>query len=208
MLNVIQFKKRIPKILVTKEQIQSQIKINSHYIENEESDAVTCAWEHLLQATDVIFKYIVKKNDWNESSVDTVCSMMILNTLSDLLNALISTLQGFQQGPGLILRSVVENLSCITAIKTNKKMFNQFKEKKLNLTATINPAKKIFPELGQYYGLLSNFYVHENFDKIGRSIKPKDDSFTFSLLNNIDKDDLIERIPRGLPRGDEESLKT
>lgn len=178
-------------ISVFKEKIQDLIKMNSHFLETEESEVLSCAWEHLFKASDVLFKYIEKKENWDEGSIDTVCCMMLLNTQSDLLNALLSTLQGFKQGPGLILRSVIENLACITAIKTNGKMFNQFKEKKLKPTITINPAKKIFPEFGQFYRLFSNFYVHENIDKIGRSIKFKDGYNNFSLLDNIDKDDLI-----------------
>jgi hypothetical protein len=178
------------QILSFKEQLNKQIKINTSFIESSESESVECAWQHLYQASRVLLGFVESNKEWEEQSIDTSCMMLLLNCQSDILNALISTLQGFSQGPGLLLRSVIENLASTIVIKTDSEKFLIYKKNKLNPSKCISSAKKIFPELGGYYGLFSNFYVHENYHKIGRSIKAKNGYFNFTLLPAIDKSDL------------------
>jgi hypothetical protein len=171
-------------------QLQEQIISNAAILEKAASLAVECAWQNLYRANQTLFKCIRANSDWDSKSVNTSCCLLLTNVQSDILNALLSTIDGFYRGPGVILRAVVENMACTIVIKSDPKKFEEFVQGKLEINKTIKPAKELFPEIGKYYGLLSNHFVHEGFDTIARSIKPVGQDVDFSLLPEISINDL------------------
>lgn len=97
---------------------------------------------------------------------------------------------GFYRGPGVILRSVLENLALSIVIKTDQNIFSKDVEGKLKPNDTIKPAKKIFSEIGEYYGLLTNHFVHEKCETLARNIRPYGQDVDFSLLPEVSKTEL------------------
>lgn len=171
-------------------QVYDQISKNSDLIDHEVPLARNCAWQNLYQATRILFKCIDANSDWAVSSVDTCCCILITNTLSDILNALLSTVHGFYRGPGVILRSAVENLAVTVVIKKDKQKFTQYIDGKLNANETIKPAKELFSEIGRFYGLLSNTFVHERFETLARNMEPVGKDVDFSLLPKVSTSEL------------------
>ena len=171
-------------------QLQDQMVLNSKIMEEKVPLAVECAWQNLYQATQVLSKCVRANPNWDSNAVDAYCLLLVMNSLSDILNALMSMLHGFYRGSRVILRSVLENLALSIVIKNDQKMYAKYVEGKLKTNETIKPAKKIFPEIGEYYGLLSNYFVHEKFDTLGRNLRPHGQDVGIYLLPEVSKDDL------------------
>lgn len=74
-------------------------------------------------------------------------------------NSFIATLQLIKQGyflePQIILRSVIENLALTLDLKSNPLKYSLFERGKLSGEKSITEAKKIIPQIGMIYGLLS-----------------------------------------------------
>ena len=100
-------------------------------------------------------------------------------------------MDGFSRGPGIILRGVIENLGCTVAILIDQDRYEKYINNKLKFSTQISFAKKYFPELAQYYGLLSNTFTHEKFDTSARCLIFNGDDWIHSILSTIKKDDLI-----------------
>lgn len=171
-------------------QLRDQIVLNSAIVEKEASLAVECAWQNLYQATQTLFKCVRANPKWDSNSVDTCCLLLLTNSLSDTLNALMSILHGFYRGPGVILRSVLENLAVSIVINTDQNKFSAYIDGKLKANETITPAKKIFPEIGEWYGLLTNHFVHEKFETVTRNIRSYGQDIFLLLLPKGSESDL------------------
>ncbi len=171
-------------------QLRDQIVLNTNLMENKASLAVECAWLNMYRATQTLFKCVHANPQWSSYSVDTCCLLLLTNSLSDTLNAHLSILHGFYRGPGVILRSVLENLAVAIVIKTSPRKFSDYTKGILKPNETIKPAKKIFSEIGECYGLLTNYFVHEKFETVARNIKPIGNDVDFSLLPEVSKSDL------------------
>jgi hypothetical protein len=172
-------------------QLLAQIRSNEQFVRNNNTDLYDCAWQNLCRATQISRKCI-SIIDNKGSDKENSTNLLLTNCLSDVSDALISTLSGFNRGPGVILRSVVENIAVIIVIQTDEKKYNQFINNKLSGHSQITAAKKYWPSIGDIYGFLSNLYVHEKYESSGRCLKNDKSDVIFSLLPQLDHDDLFK----------------
>ena len=166
---------------------------NSSIMEDQAADAVHCVWHNIARAKDVIFNCF-RVNQGMKDRLCFDCLLMLTNVLSDVIDATISTCEGFWRGPGTVLRSVWEDLACVVAIKHDREKYERFKVGKFSAKEAITPAKIIFPEFGKHYGLFSNRYTHLKYDSLGRSGTTFEKSSGVSVIKTLDP----EKLPLGL----------
>lgn len=106
------------------------------------------------------------------------------------LNSLISSLQLIRQGfftePNILNRHAIENLALAISIKNNFEHHDKFRNGKLTGEKCITFAKKIIPEIGTIYGILSNF-SHPGNDNLGNYYHEDENIKTYIIGGGITK---------------------
>jgi hypothetical protein len=79
-------------------------------------------------------------------------------------NALVASIEvarhGFHRQYGAVARVLIETLATVIVLATKEKALERFHAGKLRSTDCITPSKDVLPPLGQYWGMLSNEFVH------------------------------------------------
>ncbi len=167
-----------------KKQLFSQINENLSKYESLNHKLIYCAWHNLFESTQVLFKCL-KYFSPGVPDRDSMIILLSTNTLSDILNSLLSTCSGFTRGPGIILRGAVENLICIIIISNDPSKYEDYKHDRFDIPSHLSKAKETFPEIGKYYGLLTNTFTHEKYEMSARSFTVGDSFAEFSLLPSL-----------------------
>lgn len=89
-------------------------------------------------------------------------------TVSRLLfsasNALVASIEvarhGYPRQYGAVARVLIETLATVLVLTTKENALEKFHAGKLRSTDCITPSKEVLPPLGQYWGMLSNEFVH------------------------------------------------
>ena len=106
------------------------------------------------------------------------------------LNTLISSLQLIRQGfftePVILNRHAVENLALAISVTSNPADFKKFEEGKLSGEKCITAAKKIIPELGEIYGILSKF-SHPGNENLGNYYLEDENNKTYAIGGGLTK---------------------
>ena len=85
---------------------------------------------------------------------------LLSNTAQTIIAAIELTRRGFRLQPGILLRNVLESVSTVCHIVMHHDDLQKIKSGELSSTRTITSAKKVFPPIGHFYGLLSKNFVH------------------------------------------------
>ena len=176
------------ELQIFQSQLEEQLLKNKDICSDLNTDFMNCAWQNLYRATQINFS-ILRKIEKVATQKENFISLFFTNALSDILNALQSTMGGFSRGPGIILRGVIENLGCAVSVLVDQKRYEKYISNKLKLSAQISFAKKYFPELAEYYGLLTETFAHEKFETSARCLLFDGDDAIHTLLPTIKKDD-------------------
>jgi len=148
-------------------EIKEIVANNTVFAENSTPDGIQCVWKNVFRSKDIIFN-IMKATRLPKDERCFVTLLMLTNVLTDVINAALAICQGFWRGPGIILRGAWEDMACAIVIKNDSDKYHRFKNGKFPATEAITPAKEIFPEFGEHYGLSSKVYAHTEYDFIGR----------------------------------------
>ena len=85
---------------------------------------------------------------------------ILINATHTFIAAVELTRRGFRLQPGILIRSILESVSTVCHLVINQHHVEKLKAGQLRSTRTIASAKKVFPPLGRFYGLLSESFTH------------------------------------------------
>lgn len=116
------------------------------------------------------------------------------NCLIDAHAALHAIQSGFDRAAAIIIRGMVENLSLAIVLSEDHsdEIFNQYVKGEYNIPKAVSVATKTFKYLGRVYGDLTNHYVHENYNAIGRTFRK--DGLPLEIPSIGNNDFLVESI--------------
>jgi len=148
-------------------------------------------WENLRDAANAVnrvFDFIPT------SSMDDRhfhISLMLTNVISDLASATYLASCGFHKPAAAILRTIIEDISVIVAIKEDETIFKDFQSGDLNRPKMVTRAAKSFSELGVLYGVLTNYFTHEPIEAIGRAFQPLDKGVALLLVPPVGRNGFV-----------------
>lgn len=152
-----------------RQQVGDGLKNNQRIIESHDTGILTRAWE-LIDEGVIALSVCAPPITADNNEKDHILMMMLVNCLSDVIAAYESALQGFIRPPAIILRCAVENLAAVVTFHSNDEHFQKFKNGKYYLPDAITPSKEFFGALAIHYGVLTNKFVHEQYETVGRAL--------------------------------------
>jgi hypothetical protein len=90
----------------------------------------------------------------------TTAARLLWYGVRTLMASIETARHGFRRPYGVLARSVIETIATVVFITMNKDALDEFHAGTLQSSKCIGPAKAVFPPLGQFYGMLSNQFVH------------------------------------------------
>lgn len=116
------------------------------------------------------------------------------NCLIDAHAAVHVLRSGFDRSAAIIIRGMLENLALAIALTEDKsdEIFNQYVKGEYNIPKAVSIASKTFKYIGRIYGDLTNFYVHENYNSLGRTFRK--DGLPLEIPSVGNNDFLVEAI--------------
>lgn len=105
------------------------------------------------------------------------------NIVMDLCEALHSLQTGHNKNAGMLLRGVVEQICVLDLIASKKKYYLRYLEGNLDVTTAPHLSNANMPGIKDIYKFLSDKFVHEHVNSLGRNIfDPKDDKFIYGSI--------------------------
>ncbi len=98
----------------------------------------------------------------NNDELKVVCGYLLRNATNTVTSSVQILRCGFKLQGGILLRSVVEICATVIHLMLEPKLLNDFKKGKMKSARSISVASKKVPLFGQYWGLMSNSFVHIN----------------------------------------------
>lgn len=128
-------------------------------------------WNHFDYPVELLLECIEIEN---LSEKEEQYCLLALGVLSDLFSCLVLIRQGYIRPPAVVLRASIENICMLVAIHKDEATYKKFAENKLNNTKDCVPkAKPEFQYLVRMWGILSEKFVHETVESIGRVVGVK-----------------------------------
>ncbi|MEZ4742318.1 MAG: hypothetical protein R3B45_07715 [Bdellovibrionota bacterium] len=147
---------------------------------------VDVAWENLELAIRMIEATGPSVHNSGDERLISI-SYLLSNCVADLACALQTIRPGFVRAAQITARAALENLAVAIVLHNDKAKFSDFQNDQLDPNKCIGPAKKIFREIGEAYGLLSNHFVHEKSASLARSTRADGNRLRFLVLPSLDK---------------------
>lgn len=122
---------------------------------------------------------------------DHILLILLTNCLSDVVASLASVRQGFLKPPGVVLRSCIEDLSCIIASHTDDSVFKQIQSKKYDRPKSISIAKNYFSGIGHLYGTMTKNFTHESLDTAGRALQIEGENLILMLVPGVQESKML-----------------
>ena len=132
--------------------------------------AIESSFDQLCEAELIRFNELISRSYFAMVHVfPTACKadrqlrlMFVLaqNALTTLVAALDCTRRGFRLQPGSLVRSAVETLCVICHLVQQPNDAEKVENGTLDSPKTVKSAKAVFPPMGEFYGALSNSFVH------------------------------------------------
>jgi hypothetical protein len=125
---------------------------------------------------------------------DMTVLLMCCNCLSDLVAGIQSLMLGMHRPSGTIFRACTENVALAIAIELREEVFTKYRDGKFRTPDAIGIAKEVIPQIGKVWGVLSEKFVHEPHETIGRAIRQTDSTLEFMLIPPIDGTGLVPQL--------------
>ncbi len=103
-----------------------------------------------------LLKIVVDRPDQSQVSDEKFESQILIwQACNSMLASIQLIRQGYLLEPQFLMRVAIESFSLALSFHVDEKAFNKYSEEKLSGNNSITIAKKVIPELGQIYGILS-----------------------------------------------------